>query len=221
MYQTESIYNLLPSQKIGIEKEKMYHSKYPHWIAPTASTFILGNTSYPGVANTGGGVQFPRGAHPITGGWRSMGLPKGGYKINPEKFIKKNHQYKIIPEPERIKSNNEIRKPPVVTVYDKPIMGLKSQKNYVKSNAVDAILMQPRKRKIKGDNDLDYYLNKKEYGKVPNYLERAKTATQRRIYENFEIQRENERYEQSKKKVIDDNELSLLKEGLQKRLNNF
>ena len=43
MYQTESIYNLLPSQKIGIEKEKMYHSKYPHWIAPTASTFILGN----------------------------------------------------------------------------------------------------------------------------------------------------------------------------------
>jgi hypothetical protein len=221
MYQAESIYNLLPSQKIGIEKDKMYHSKYPHWIAPTASTFILGNTSYPGVASTGGGLQFPRGAHPITGGWRSMGLPKGGYKINPEKFIRKNHQYKIIPEPERIKSNNEIRKPPVVTIYDKPIMGLKSQKNYVKSNAVDAILMQPRKRKIKGDNDLDYYLNKKEYGKVPNYLERAKTATQRRIYENFEIQRENERYEQSKKKVIDDNELSLLKEGLQKRLNNL
>ena len=89
MYQEESIYNLLPAKNILPEKERMYHSKYPAWIAPTASTFILQNTSYPGVANTGGCLRYPRGAHPIYGNWRSMGLPKGGYKVNPEKFYKK------------------------------------------------------------------------------------------------------------------------------------
>ena len=89
MFQEESIYNLLPSKNILPLKERIYHSKFPAWIAPTASTFILQNTSFPGVANTGGNLRYPRGAHPIYGNWRSMGLPRGGYKINPEKFIKK------------------------------------------------------------------------------------------------------------------------------------
>ena len=149
MFQEESIYNLLPAKNILPSKERMYHSKYPAWIAPTASTFILQNTSYPGVANTGGSLRYPRGAHPIYGNWRSMGLPRGGYKINPEKFYKKNHQYKILPPPvEKIKLDNEIKKPAIVTVKEKPIMGLKSQKNYVTSNAIDNILMEPRKRKF-------------------------------------------------------------------------
>ena len=140
MYQEESIYNLLPSKNILPEKERMYHSKYPAWIAPTASTFILQNTSYPGVANTGGSLRYPRGAHPIYGNWRSMGLPKGGYKINPEKFYRKNHQYKILPPPvEKVKSNNEVKKPALINSKEKPIMGLKSQKNYVTANAIDNI----------------------------------------------------------------------------------
>ena len=91
MLQQESIYNLVPSKPLLPSHQKMYRSMYPHWIAPTASTFILSNTTYPGVANTGGSLKFPRGAHPINGNYRSMGLPKGGYKVNPEKFIRKNH----------------------------------------------------------------------------------------------------------------------------------
>ena len=56
-------------------------------------SFILGNTSYPGVANSGGGLQFPRGAHTTVGGWRTMGLPKGGYKQAPNNFYKKGINY--------------------------------------------------------------------------------------------------------------------------------
>jgi hypothetical protein len=194
---------------------------YPHWIAPTASTFILSNTSYPGVANTGGSLKFPRGAHPISANYRSMGLPKGGYKVNPEKFIRKNHQYKILPPPERIKSASEIRKPAVVTIKDKPIMGLKSQKNYVTSNAIDNILMEPRKRKIPSEKDLDYFLSKKDYGRIPNYLKRAKSANQRNLDEKLRVQNENERYRNKMKKTLDSNELQLLREGLVKKLDDL
>ena len=222
MYQEESIYNILPPKNIIPEKQKMYRSKYPAWIAPTASTFILGNTSYPGVANMGGSLRYPRGAHPITGGWRSMGLPKGGYKINPEKFIKKNHQYKILPPPvEKVKSDNEVKKPPIVTVKEKPIMGLKTEKNYVASNAVDNILMQPRKRQVSNEKDLDYYMKKKDYGKVPQYLKRAKSAMQKNIDERLTIQRENEKYQNRMRKVLDNEELELLREGLAKKLSEL
>ena len=58
--------------------------------------------------------------------------------MNPEKFDKKNHQYKILPTPiEKIKSDNEVKKTAIITVREKPIMGLKSQKNYVTSNSID------------------------------------------------------------------------------------
>ena len=222
MFQEESIYNILPSKNILPEKESMYHSKYPAWIAPTASTFILQNTSYPGVANTGGSLRYPRGAHPIYGNWRSMGLPKGGYKMNPEKFYKKNHQYKILPPPvEKIKSYNEVKKPAIITVKEKPIMGLKSEKDYVKSNAIDNILMEPRKRKIPSERDLDYFLHKKDYGRVPNYLRRAQSANQRNLEEKLRVQNENEKYRNKMKKTLDSNELQLLREGLVKKLDDL
>ena len=222
MYQEESIYNLLPSKNILPEKERMYHSKYPAWIAPTASTFILQNTSYPGVANTGGSLRYPRGAHPIYGNWRSMGLPKGGYKINPEKFYRKNHQYKILPPPvEKIKSNNEVKKPAIINSNEKPIMGLKSQKNYVTANAIDNILMEPRKIKLPSEKDLDFFLTKKNYGKIPNYLKRAKSANQRNLDEKLRVQNENERYRNKMKKVLDNKELQLLREGLVKKLDEL
>ena len=187
MFQEESIYNLLPAKNILPSKERIYHSKYPAWIAPTASTFILQNTSYPGVANTGGSLRYPRGAHPIYGNWRSMGLPRGGYKINPEKFYKKNHQYKILPPPvEKIKLDNEIKKPAIVTVKEKPIMGLKSQKNYVTSNA-----------------------------------RRAQSANQRNLDQKLRVQNENERYQNRMRKTLDNEELTLLREGLTKKLDSL
>lgn len=218
MFQEESIYNILPCKSIFPQKPKMYRSMYPSWIAPTASTFILNNTSYPNVANCGGTVEFPRGAHPIRGGWRSFGLPKGGYKVNPEHFVRKGHQYKIVPPPERLRSTNEVRKPAVVTAAEKPIMGLKSEKNYVQSNAIDNILMEPRKRKIPNDTDLDFYMHKEDYGKVPAYLRRAQSARQRNIQESLRVQEENKRYKAAMNKVIDGDELTQLREGLTKKL---
>ena len=45
-------------------------------------------------------------------------------------------------------------------------MGLKSDKNYITANAVDVILLQPKKKFEEEKN----YLSKKTYGKVPEYI---------------------------------------------------
>jgi hypothetical protein len=100
-------------------------------------------------------------------------------------------------------------------------MGLKSQKNYVTANAIDNILMEPRKRKIPSERDLDYFMNKKDYGRVPNYLKRAQSANQRNLDEKLRVQNENERYRNKMKKTLDSNELQLLREGLVKKLDDL
>lgn len=81
MYQEESIYNLLPKDKIEMQKEPIYRSFYPHNIAPTASTFGLHTSSFPNVANINGEFSFPRGAHPLRGNYSTLGKPNGKTKI--------------------------------------------------------------------------------------------------------------------------------------------
>lgn len=77
MYQEESIYNLVPKEKIEPVKEKRYKSQYPPNITPTASTFGLKTSSFPNVANLNGDIYLPRGAHPTIGDHSTMGKPNG------------------------------------------------------------------------------------------------------------------------------------------------
>ena len=214
MYQQESIYNLIPKEKILPGKTTRYHSKFPYWLAPTASTFILNNTSYPNVANMNGDVIFPRGAHPIRENWATMGLPLGGYKQDPQHFYKKGHQYKTLPPPEKSRSISEVKKPAVPTIADKPIMGLKSNKNYITSNAIDNILM-PTRKKAKEDVD---YLKKKYYGEVPPYLTKLKQKVKEEYVSIREMQRRNEEEDAKRKKVLTEEEIKILREGLLKKL---
>ena len=60
------------------------------------------------------------------------------------------------------KKKKMYRKPPVVSKDDQPIMGLKSNKNFIVSNAVENILAPP-----KTIPHTKNYRNKKDYGKVP------------------------------------------------------
>ena len=53
---------------------------------------------------------------------------------------------------------------------EKPIMGLISDKNFIVSNAVENILAAPN---LPSNNEKDY-LKKKNYGKVPRYLQKIK-----------------------------------------------
>lgn len=63
------------------------------------------------------------------------------------------------------------KKEPVPLASEKPVMGLKSGKNFVVTNAVENILSVPKvaKEEVK-------YVNKKDYGKVPEYLDKIKSS---------------------------------------------
>ena len=65
------------------------------------------------------------------------------------------------------------RKPPVVGKDDQPIMGLKSNKNFIVSNAVENILAPPKTIPQKRN-----YREKKDYGRVPAYLNQIKENIQ-------------------------------------------
>ncbi len=214
MFQEESIYNIIPREKIEPKKESRYKSQYPHWLAPTASTFGLKTSSFPNVANMNGECLYPRVAHPINSGWATFGKPNGSYRANPEQFIKKNHQYKTLPQPERIRSQSQIRKPNVPTLADKPIMGLKSDKNYVTANAVDVILMAPKKKLVPKET----YLTKRDYGKLPEYLTKLKSEVENEYKTIREMQLRNDEDEARKKKTLMEDEVSMLREGLMKKL---
>ena len=70
------------------------------------------------------------------------------------------------------------RKVNVPRVSEKPVMGIRSNKNFITANAVEAILQVPQRS---GEGEADY-LAKADYGKVPEYLGQVKE----------EIRRENE-----------------------------
>ena len=61
------------------------------------------------------------------------------------------------------------KKAPVPKANERPTLGLKSNKDFIVSNAIENILSTARKTEVPAN-----YLAKKDYGKVPNYLNRIK-----------------------------------------------
>lgn len=213
MMQQESIYNLVPKAKIIPGKGASYVSKYPPNIAPTASTFILGNSSFPGVANCSGDYKFPRGAHPILRDSATFGLPLGGYSPDPSNFHKKGETHKIYPPTEKIHTISNIKKPAVPTVNEPPIFGLKTEKNFIIANAVDNILMQPKKiRQLSVDQPFHKY-----YGKVPQYIKRYKLSHENELNDMRELRRRHQEEEDAKQRLLTEEEVSQLREGLKKK----
>lgn len=55
---------------------------------------------------------------------------------------------------------------------DSPVTGITSKANFITANAVDTILAVPRGSRLPEVS----YLEKEDYGKVPNYLKQASEA---------------------------------------------
>lgn len=96
------------------------------------------------------------------------------------------------------------RRPPVPKHTEKPVMGLKSNKNFITNNAVENIMSVPKKPAAKfADtkdgkiNDLEpsglvpKYLKKKDYGKTPAYLVQRKEDMEQAQRDYDEYVREN------------------------------
>ena len=213
MLQQESIYNILPKSKIIPNTGISYKSKHPHYIPPTASTFKLQTSSYPNVLNLNGEYNLPRGAHPLNQQYATFGLPEGSYAADPNNYHKKGETFKILPPLEKLHQNDEIKKPSIPNKNDYPIYGLKSDKNFIIANAVDNILMKPKKLRS-GSQDMIFH---KYYGKVPYYIKKYRMEHQTELNNIKEEKKRKQEEEDAKQRLLSLNEVSDLREGLKKK----
>jgi len=161
----ESIFNLLPTAPVKQKKAKMYRSKH-NPKAAIDSTFNINKK----VAGTMGLTDNRKTTEQFTRSRRDKGvIPKKNVKrfIRPEK----------VPRRQRVPGRKE-----------KPVMGLKTTKDFLVANAVENILAVPGQR----TNKPPQYMKKKDYGKVPEYLNHVKRDIEeekRAIDDYFNMQR--------------------------------
>ncbi|DAZ96658.1 TPA: hypothetical protein N0F65_009221 [Lagenidium giganteum] len=213
MQRDECIYNLIPRVVIQPQKPERYRSKHDPEVAPTGSTFgVQGKTRLPG-SNLGVITKPDKPAS-------ARGFGKVSVKPDPKQFMKKGERCTSA-----VDSNNKPtkftyagqKKPSVITREEKPIMGLKSAKNYVTANAVEAILAVPGNRARVNHED-PQYLQKEDYGQVPKYLNQVKEEINREnaMIEEFVRQNKNllEEDESGKIEPMDEQERQELVQAL-------
>lgn len=155
---SESIYNLIPRERPPVHKPSMHRSMFPGTLAPTGSTFGPSVTSQVVVTNLSGEFAPSSPIHNHRGNG-SIGPPQSA-RSYPKEFLKKGSKHKTLP-PRKNAFNHAlsmtkcrsmlattdgeyIRRllslPTVPPLSERPLMGLKTTKNYVKANAISNIL---------------------------------------------------------------------------------
>ncbi|XP_064614205.1 enkurin-like [Liolophura sinensis] len=157
MYSDESIYDLIPREELKKPKEARYTSKFRD------------------------NVKVEKEKNKDS--YKTMGPAK---VLVPEttNFLRKHTKEPVLPDKQPFKYPDEDhRRPAVPAPSDRPLMGLKTTKNFITTNAVENITSVPKKaEKIyvdtkKGDkHKLDtsglepIYIKKKDFGETPQYL---------------------------------------------------
>ena len=94
------------------------------------------------------------------------------------------------------------KKESVPKVSEKPIMGLKSNKNYILTNAVENILSNPKMQPEEKN-----WTKKKYYGETPKYIEKIKDhiSTEYKmlqsLHENEAEERQKQQYQMSNEEI--------------------
>lgn len=208
----ESIYGLIAQTKSASAKGTSYKSKFNPKAPPSFSTFGFRGTSKI-VGNVEGHMEEADAeTHPAKKANGTFGRSVGA-QINPKQFLKKTDQ--TLPPTAAIEKKKLVRNPPVPTNEDKPVMGLKTDKNFVVANAVENILAVPKKT---SDDQQTRAVDKGGYGKVPAYIQRTKKeiATQQAHTmaakeQNMSLERVSDMKELEEEDAID------LREGLKQR----
>eukprot|EP01060_Flectonema_neradi_P037241 TRINITY_DN743_c3_g1_i1.p1 TRINITY_DN743_c3_g1~~TRINITY_DN743_c3_g1_i1.p1 ORF type:complete len:278 (+),score=57.38 TRINITY_DN743_c3_g1_i1:71-904(+) len=167
----ESIYNLLPKPIQKQQKPPMHISKHHGGLPPSYSTFCTQGTGRLQSNCEGSMNDGSEAKHKIKMAVGTMGKPST--KIDPKQFLKRSSGKVLPPEPPQNRTKFERKmllpkRPSVPTRTDKPVMGLITEKNFVIANAVDNIMMPPKRVR----KEPDRAVNGKNYAKTPKYLER-------------------------------------------------
>ena len=145
----------------------------------------------------------------------------------PGEFLKKRSGEPTLPDPKILAGDQSNRKPPVPRREEKPLMGIRTNKNFINTNAVENIMSVPKKPVPKsvdtrwGDTGLlehsglvPKYVNKNGYGSVPEYLKRRNEET-RKAQEEYDAYIR-ERMRQGAMKQLTDEERDGIINGLKK-----
>jgi len=163
----ESIYELIPRPVEPPLKNARYKSKFPGAIPPTFSTFGTTGTSKPNCTNISGHYLTPKeGEHQYKKSHATMGTT--GNSNNPSQMLRKHEKEPVLPAPSKFEYTGD-KKLGVPKKEEKPMMGVRSNKNFITANAVENILAQPKK----AVKDTDW-TKKPTYGKTPSYLKKVK-----------------------------------------------
>jgi len=199
--QQESIYDLIPK----IQEKPPKPSRYKSTFASTVRTDVKTNKQQ---AKTMGPAQVPL--------------------TEPKAFLTKRSKEFKLPEKKSFTYPDDEKKRPAVPKHtEKPLMGLRSTKNFITTNAVENIMSVPKKPGKKfadtrggATHDLDpsgltpKYVNKKDFGKTPAYLERRKAEVERTQQEyDAYVQ---ERFRQGAMKQLSEMERQSIIDGLKK-----
>lgn len=96
---------------------------------------------------------------------------------SPKNFLRKSSQGNTgtLKDPRKFNYGGGKAKPSVPRREEKPIMGLRTSKNFITANAVEAILSVPQMPR----NDEVDYMSKSDFGAVPEYLDKVKEEIRR------------------------------------------
>jgi len=190
----ESIYKLIPAPQHAPERPARHFSKYPGEVHPGDLEF---------------GVTKKKQAH------ASFGLPNGMNANSTQRFLKTREKAPILPEP-TIPSNPKTKlKADVPRRDEKPTMGLCSGKNFITSNAVDAIMSKPGKT----PQEEFQWTSRPGFGKVPVYLRRNKAlvAQEKNMFESYVRMQTEQMSANQAASVLSDSERSTLLHHLKKK----
>lgn len=212
----ESIYKLIPPPPAPkpppIKHTSCHDPKQP----PSASTFNTKGSTMGMVSNVAGNASskpVPDKSH------RSMGRAPGSYVPDPQNRTQASKAMKVATLSEVRKDNPDLlqpsqlkakTRPAVPKASEAPVCNLVSQKNYIVANAVNTILSAPKKV---SDGARDY-LNKDDYGKVPQYLTKVKQDIDEEHAYIHNLQLQQEEASRAKVRQLQDGERDNLIVGL-------
>lgn len=213
----ESIYSLIPPERVAQKKEPRHVSRYPHDTPPTASTFGPSATSQILGTNLAGTYEPAIINHRHVKAGATMG-PKNEHYADPTSFLTKQNKpplpnptgYRYSKERQNSKKLGPPRASETLPTIAKP------RKNYIQQNALAAITQVPGNR----PQEAKRFTEKTDYGRVPRYLGKVKAEMHaERDYVRAAMDQERAHYEsgQPKMRLLAEEERATLLENLKRK----
>lgn len=211
----ESIYNLIPQERVVAEKPPQYVSKYPSNAPPTASTFGVGASGQILTSNLAGAYEsMPRNHRHVKAG-ATFG-PKNDHYSDPTSYLTKQNKPPL-PEPSKFTYTDRRKKQTLPSADALPaINNTTASKNYIQTNAL-AAMTQSVGNRPKAEKR---YVERPGYGKSPAYLKTVKKEIQaEKEYIAAALDQERQSYEmgEAKMRLLPEPERQRLVENLKKK----